>query len=93
MAVLDDTAIEAALEGLKGWTREGDEIRRTFEFDSFQPAIDFVNRVAEAAEAANHHPDIDIRFSRVTLTLSTHSAGGLTKRDFALASRIDEMAG
>jgi 4a-hydroxytetrahydrobiopterin dehydratase len=93
MAVLDDHAIEAALEGLSGWAREGDEIRRTFEFGSFQPAIDFVNRVAEAAEAADHHPDIDIRFSRVTLALSTHSAGGLTKRDFALASRIDQLAG
>jgi 4a-hydroxytetrahydrobiopterin dehydratase len=93
MALLDDHAIEAGLERLDGWIREGDEIRRTFEFDSFQPAIDFVNRVAEAAEAANHHPDIDIRYSRVTLALSTHSAGGLTKRDFALAGRIDELAG
>lgn len=92
MGLLDDHAIETGLEHLGGWIRQGNEIRRTFEFDSFQPAIDFVNRVAEAAEAADHHPDIDIRYSRVTLALSTHSAGGLTKRDFALAERIDGLA-
>lgn len=92
MALLDESAIEAGLGNLKGWSRDGAEIRRTFEFDSFMPAIAFVNRVAEAAEAANHHPDIDIRYSRVTLALSTHSAGGLTARDFDLAAKIDGMA-
>jgi 4a-hydroxytetrahydrobiopterin dehydratase len=93
MAILDETAIRTGLERLTGWSRAGNEIRRIFEFDAFMPAIAFVNRVAEAAEAADHHPDIDIRFSKVTLALSTHSAGGLTRRDFDLAARIDGLAG
>ena len=93
MALLDETAIEAGLGRLNGWSRNGAEIRRTFEFDSFLPAIAFVNRVADAAESADHHPDIDIRYSRVTLALSTHSAGGLTSRDFDLAAKIDDLAG
>lgn len=92
MALLDEAAIEAGLGRLGGWTRDGASIRRTFEFASFMPAISFVNRVAEAAEAADHHPDIDVRYSRVTLVLSTHSAGGLTSKDFELAARIDGLA-
>jgi 4a-hydroxytetrahydrobiopterin dehydratase len=93
MAMLDETAIQTGLDRLTGWSRAGNEIRRTFEFDAFMPAIAFVNRVAEAAEAADHHPDIDIRFSKVSLALSTHSAGGLTRRDFDLAATIDGLAG
>jgi len=91
MALLDDAAIDARLGQLDGWTRNGGSITRTFRFDSFMPAVSFVNRVAEAAEAADHDPDIDVRYSRVTLTLSTHSAGGLTRKDFDLASRIDGL--
>lgn len=93
MELLDTDTIEARLGRLDGWSREGNEIRRTFEFDSFPRAIAFVNRVADAAEAADHHPDMDIRFSRVTLALSTHSAGGLTRRDFDLAAKIDQLTG
>lgn len=93
MVRLDDTAIQAGLARLERWNRHGNEIRRTIEFDSFPAAIAFVNRVADAAERADHHPDIDIRYTKVTLALSTHSAGGLTQRDFDLAARIDELAG
>jgi len=93
MQLLDQAGIEAGLGRLDGWSRQGDEIRRTFEFDSFARSIEFVNRVADAAESADHHPDIDIRYSRVTLALSTHSAGGLTDRDFDLAAKIDGLAG
>jgi 4a-hydroxytetrahydrobiopterin dehydratase len=71
------------------WELDDDTIRRTFRFADFAEAIGFVNRTALAAEAADHHPDIDIRWNRVTLTLSTHSAGGLTHLDFELADRID----
>jgi 4a-hydroxytetrahydrobiopterin dehydratase len=93
MTVLDDSAIREGLDRLDGWTRDGNAINRTFEFDSFMPAIAFVNRVAEAAETADHHPDIDIRYSRVTLALSTHSAGGITRKDLNLAGEIDSLAG
>jgi len=93
MALLDDTAIEAGLDSLTGWSRHGNEIRRTLEFDTFMRAIAFVDRVAEAAEAADHHPDIDIRYRRVMFSLSTHSEGGLTRRDLDMAATIDGLAG
>ncbi len=93
MQVLDDSAIQSALRELPGWDRDGDEIVKTFQFDGFPPAITFVTRVAEAAEAADHHPDIDIRWNKVKLALSTHSAGGLTERDTGLAHRIEHLAG
>ena len=91
MALLDDQEIRSHLDDLHGWTREGDVIRKTYTFDSFPEAIDFVNRIAERAEAANHHPDIDIRYDRVACALSTHSEGGLTEKDFDLAAEIDEV--
>jgi len=93
MQVLDDSAIESALRELPGWRREGDNIVKTFEFDDFRSAMLFVNRVADAAESANHHPDIDIRWNKVTLALSTHSAGGLTENDTRLAHRIERLGG
>lgn len=74
---------------MKGWARDGDAIHREFTFKDFAAAMAFVNKVAQAAEAADHHPDIDIRYNRVTMALSTHSEGGVTEKDFALASRID----
>jgi 4a-hydroxytetrahydrobiopterin dehydratase len=74
------------------WELEKKHIERTFEFDDFQDAIDFVNAVAEVAEEEEHHPDIDIRYSKVRLVLSTHSKGGLTDLDFALAERIDTLS-
>ncbi|HXY39947.1 MAG TPA: 4a-hydroxytetrahydrobiopterin dehydratase [Vicinamibacteria bacterium] len=88
MSPLDDQQITQKLLALPGWERRGQEIRRTFSFSDFKTALAFVNRVGELAEAMNHHPDIDIRYSRVTLALTTHDAGGLSARDFELASRI-----
>ena len=90
MPVLPDDEIEHALaDDLPGWRREGDSITRTIEAASFPDGIALVQRVAEAAEAMNHHPDIDIRYTNVTFTLSTHSEGGLTSKDLELAGRID----
>ena len=74
------------------WELEKNHIERTFEFDDFADAIDFVNAVAEVAEEEEHHPDIDIRYNKVRLVLSTHSKGGLTELDFGLAERIDTLA-
>ena len=74
------------------WELEEDKsITRTVELDSFQEAIDFVNDVAEIAEEAQHHPDIDVRFSRVLVSLTTHDKGGLTQSDFEMAGRIDTL--
>ncbi|MFW5946919.1 MAG: 4a-hydroxytetrahydrobiopterin dehydratase [Gemmatimonadota bacterium] len=91
MALLTDPEIRTRLDALRGWTREGDVIRKTYTLDSFADAIAFVNRIAERAEAADHHPDIDIRYDRVGCALSTHSEGGLTARDFDLAAEIDDV--
>jgi len=88
MPLLTETEIQALLSRVPAWERRGVELRRTFSFPDFRGALAFVNRVAGLAEAANHHPDIDIRYSKVTLVLSTHDAGGLTARDFALAESI-----
>lgn len=88
MKLLSEEEINQGLSGLPGWVRDGSQISKTFAFDDFVGSVTFVNRVAELAEAANHHPDIDIRYSKVTLTLSTHDAGGLTRKDFDLATRI-----
>ena len=76
------------METVPGWENNGKEITRVYKFKDFKEAMAFVNRVADLAEAADHHPDIDIRYNKVTLTLSTHSAGGLTEKDFALARQI-----
>jgi 4a-hydroxytetrahydrobiopterin dehydratase len=92
MALLSDAQIEQHLEG-SDWRREGQEIVRDVSFDDFAGAIAFVNRVAVAAEAANHHPDILVHgWKKVRLTLSTHSEGGLTEADFALAASLDALA-
>ncbi len=80
------------LKKVPEWELEKKHIERTFEFDDFTDAIDFVNSVAEVAEEEEHHPDIDIRFNKVRLVLSTHSKGGLTDLDFALAERIDTLS-
>ena len=86
---LRDPALAEELARLPGWSRAGDAITRTYRFGTFKEAMFFVNGVAALAEAADHHPDIDVRYNQVTLTLSTHSAGGLTAKDVALAHRID----
>jgi 4a-hydroxytetrahydrobiopterin dehydratase len=88
---LNETEIEERLGELSGWARAGDEIRKTFQLKSFPAAIAFVTHVGFLAEAAGHHPDIDIRWRNVTLALTTHDAGGLTASDFDLAARIGEI--
>jgi len=89
--LLNEDKILSQLEQLKGWSRDGKEIRRLIEFADFVRAMAFVNSVALLAEKFNHHPDIDIRWNKVRLALSTHSAGGLTELDFKLAKAIDEL--
>jgi 4a-hydroxytetrahydrobiopterin dehydratase len=88
MSRLNESEITRRLASLSGWERQGDEIRRTFVFPDFKASLAFVNRVGALAEAMDHHPDIDIRYSRVTLALTTHDAGGLTARDFELAEKV-----
>jgi 4a-hydroxytetrahydrobiopterin dehydratase len=91
VAVLSDEEVAKRLEGSQ-WEREGDAIAREYKLDDFAAAMAFVNRVAEVAEAANHHPDILVHsWNRVRLTLSTHSEGGLTDNDFELARTIDGL--
>lgn len=90
MQRLSDREIDVRLQTLRDWEREGGAIRRTFRFSGFRDAIAFVNAVAELAEAADHHPDILVHgYNKVTLTLTTHDAGGLTQRDFLLAAQIE----
>jgi 4a-hydroxytetrahydrobiopterin dehydratase len=91
MAKLSDDEVRVALEGLPGWSREGDEITRTYELPTFPEAIAFVGRVAEVAEAADHHPDLDIRYRNVRVALTTHDSGGLTAKDVSLAGQIDAV--
>jgi len=89
---LSDAEVQTWLKSHPGWALEGGMIRRTFAFKDFRGSIAFVNRLADAAEAADHHPDIDIRYSKVTLALVTHDAGGLTFRDTQLAEDADGLA-
>ena len=81
------------LENLPGWQIESGELVKTFQFKDFVAALRFVNQVGEAAEAAGHHPDIDIRYNKVRLSLVTHDAGGLTEKDLDLAARANQIAG
>lgn len=92
MAKLTDTDIGAGLASLPGWERRGDAIAKAFTFGKFADGIRFVDRVAVEADKADHHPDIDIRYTTVTMTLSTHSAGGLTRKDLELAAIIDRLS-
>jgi 4a-hydroxytetrahydrobiopterin dehydratase len=89
MATLADAEITARLAALPGWTREGDEIVKTFDRGTFAAAIAFVVRIGFFAEAADHHPDLDVRWKRVKVALTTHDAGGLTSNDFDLATQIE----
>jgi 4a-hydroxytetrahydrobiopterin dehydratase len=91
-SLLDSDRIETALKRVPEWEVSGNGIERTFEFDGFSDAIEFVDAVAEIAEEEEHHPDIDIRWNKVKLRLSTHSKGGLTEADFVVAERIDTLA-
>jgi 4a-hydroxytetrahydrobiopterin dehydratase len=93
MALLSEADIDSGLAGLDGWRREQDSIVRDFEFADFAAAMAFVQRVGEAAEDANHHPDILLHgWNKVCLTYSTHSEGGLTEADFAQAERVSGLA-
>ena len=92
MALVSDEEIAAFVDAHPEWSRSGDQITRTYVFDDFNGSMGFVTRVALAAERADHHPDIDIRWSKVTLGLSTHSEGGITARDLDLAHTCDDLA-
>jgi 4a-hydroxytetrahydrobiopterin dehydratase len=91
MSKLNASDIKSALVAVPEWTKKGATISRTFQFKDFPAAVRFVDAVAQIAEQAWHHPDIDIRWNKVTLTLTTHDAGGLTEKDFALAQRFDRL--
>ncbi|MEY2714229.1 MAG: hypothetical protein RIT24_572 [Planctomycetota bacterium] len=89
---LADSDVARRLKNLPEWSQPGEEIQRTYRFKDFVQAMAFVERVAERAEAVQHHPDILIRYSRVTLSLSTHDAGGITEKDFDFAAAADTIA-
>jgi len=89
---LSTIQIKTALTKTSGWKKSGAMISRTFQFKDFPAAIKFVNAVAKLAEAAWHHPDIDMRWNKVTLVLTTHDVGGLTRKDFALAKKFNALA-
>ena len=90
---LSDIEIQRELGTLAGWTRKGDALTKTFTFPAFMDGIAFVQRTAEAAEKLDHHPDLDIRYTKIGVVLSTHSAGGITKFDVMLAREMDQLAG
>jgi len=89
--LLEPEAVQRLLGEVPDWRLDGNTIARTFQFENFSGAVDFVNKVAGESESMDHHPDIDIRWNKVKLTLATHSAGGLTDIDFTLARRIDRL--
>lgn len=87
-AALSSTEIEQRMATVPDWRLEGGELVRVFSFGDFREAMSFVNSVAAIAERAGHHPDIDIRYNKVTLALSSHDAGGITDQDFSLAGEV-----
>ena len=91
MALLNDEEIDGRLQALSGWEREGDAISKDFKGADFKESVALVNRIMPVAEAMNHHPDLAISWDTVTVTISTHSEGGLTANDFDLAARIDAL--
>ena len=91
MARLNEADIDDRLAGLDGWERSGDAIEKQFDNGDFKGAVDFVNRLTPEAEEMNHHPDLEISWKTVTVTITTHSEGGLTDGDFELARRIDSL--
>lgn len=91
MARLNDSEIDERLAGLDGWERSGDAIVKRFDNGDFKGSVEFVNRLTPEAEELNHHPDVEISWKDVTVTITTHSEGGLTEGDFELARRIDSL--
>ncbi|MFO1500357.1 MAG: 4a-hydroxytetrahydrobiopterin dehydratase [Verrucomicrobiota bacterium] len=91
MAKLSPGQIKEALAKIPEWKKKGAAITRTYEFEDFVPAIKFVNAVARIAEKRQHHPDIDVRWNKVALTLTTHDESGLTEKDFAAAEQFDRL--
>ena len=91
MPALSKQQVDTMLSSVPDWQIDAGELVRTFKFEDFRAAIRFVNQIADLAETAGHHPDIDIRYNRVRLTLVTHDAGGITNKDFDLASRADKL--
>lgn len=92
MSLLPHEQVHSRLASLEGWHLRGNAIERTFDRGDFDGSIRFVSAVAAAANAVGHHPDLGISWNRVTVTLSSHDAGGVTERDFALAKSVDELA-
>jgi len=92
VALLDDAKIEERLAGLPGWERKGEAIAKSFKRDDFVGSVRFVDALVEPAEEMGHHPDLEISWDTVTVTISTHSEGGLTAADFELAQKIDALA-
>jgi len=92
MALLSDAEIEEGLAGLAGWERSGEAIARTFGCGDFVGSVRFVESLVAPAEAMGHHPDLEISWDRVTVTISTHSEGGLTAADFELAGKVDALS-
>ena len=92
MALLSEEEITTGLERLQGWERSGDAIRKQFEREDFVGSVHFVDSIVEPAEEMGHHPDIEISWSTVTVTITSHSEGGLTGNDFELAGKIDGLA-
>ena len=92
MGKLSKAQITTELKGLKNWKKKGATISRTFEFKDFPAAMRFTNKIATAAEKSQHHPDIDVRWNKVTLALTTHDAGGLTEKDFQMAGKANQLA-
>ena len=91
MSALSKVEIQQKLKGMRDWSHAGKALHKRFTFKSFMPAIGFINRIAEAAEKAAHHPDITINYNIVSISLSTHSEGGVTEKDFQLAKEIDGL--
>ena len=91
MAKLTDAELKVFLSEMEGWTFLGNAIHKDFTFAGFRGAIAFVNRLADRANAIGHHPDIEIHYNRVLISLSTHDAGGVTEKDVTLAAQIDEV--
>ena len=91
MPALHIKQIKLHLQAIPNWSKRAQTIFRTFKFEGFLKGIEFVNRIAKRAQKLNHHPDIDIRFNQVTLTLTTHDEGGITEKDFTLAKQCDEV--